>query len=85
MNLELDNNYSVITEGIKTRLRVLDIKVVDIDNFSEKMKDITISNDDTNLIKKKLIKLIDDSNFGQEEKKYLKTITPFNYTGIYKL
>lgn len=85
MNLDLENNYSVIIEGIQTRLRVLDIKVVDIDNFSDKMKNITINNDDKNLIKKNLIKIIEDGTFGQDEKKYLKTITPFNYTGIYKL
>ena len=28
---------------------------------------------------------IDSHDFSEEEKKYLKTITPFNYTGIYKL
>tara|TARA_B100000795_G_C22805081_1_gene444312 strand:- start:4349 stop:5689 length:1341 start_codon:yes stop_codon:yes gene_type:complete len=80
LNYELNTNYMVIAEGIQTRMKVLGMK-----DSIEKMKEITRNTNDTTLIKKNLIKFIDEGNFGQEEKKYLKTITPFNYTGIYKL
>ena len=77
MRKELEDNYSVISEGIQTRMKVLGIE-----GSYEKMKEITRKNSDS---KKELMKFIDQSGFTPEEKKYLNTITPFNYTGIYKL
>jgi adenylosuccinate lyase len=77
MRKELEDNYCVISEGIQTRMKVLGIE-----GSYEKMKEITRKNSDS---KKELLKFIEQSEFTSEEKKYLKTITPFNYTGIYKL
>jgi adenylosuccinate lyase len=77
MRRELEENYCVISEGIQTRMKVLGIE-----GSYEKMKEITRKNGDS---KKELLKFIEQSDFTLEEKKYLKTITPFNYTGIYKL
>jgi adenylosuccinate lyase len=77
MRKELEDNYSVISEGIQTRMKVLGIE-----GSYEKMKEITRKNSDS---KKELMKFIEHSSFTPEEKKYLNTITPFNYTGIYKL
>ena len=77
MRKELEDNYCVISEGIQTRMKVLGIE-----GSYEKMKEITRKNSDS---KKELLKFIEQSEFTPEEKKYLKTITPFNYTGIYKL
>lgn len=77
MRKELEDNYCVISEGIQTRMKVLGIE-----GSYEKMKEITRKNSDS---KKELLKFIEQNDFTSEEKKYLKTITPFNYTGIYKL
>ena len=80
INKELEDNYMVIAEGIQTRMKVLGIE-----GSYEKMKEITRNNNDSFQIKKELNKFVESSGFSNEEKKYLKTITPFNYTGIYKL
>ena len=77
MKKELEENYCVISEGLQTRMKVLGV-----DGSYEKMKEITRKNGDS---KKELTRFIENSDFTNEEKKYLKTITPFNYTGIYKL
>jgi Adenylosuccinate lyase len=74
---ELEENFNVISEGLQTRMKVLGIE-----ESYEKMKEITRKKCDT---KKELINFIDTNPFSPDEKKYLKTITPFNYTGIYKL
>ena len=80
INKELEENFIVIAEGIQTRMKVLGIG-----GSYEKMKEMTRNNKDSSEIKKELIKFIEQSGFTADEKKYLKTITPFNYTGIYKL
>lgn len=74
---ELKDNFIVVAEGIQTRM-----KVIGIENSYEKMKEITRKNSDS---KTELIKFIDESNFTESEKTYLKSITPFNYTGVFKL
>ena len=77
---ELNENYVVVTEGIQTRMKVLGM-----DDSYEKMKELTRKHTDNSSMKKEIINFIDINDFSDEEKKYLKTITPFNYTGIYKL
>jgi adenylosuccinate lyase len=77
---ELNDNYVVVSEGIQTRMKVLGM-----DDSYEKMKEITRKHMDNSSMKKEIINFIDVNDFSDEEKKYLKTITPFNYTGIYKL
>ena len=77
---ELNDNYVVVSEGIQTRMKVLGME----DSY-EKMKDITRKYMDNAKVKKEITDFIDGHEFTEEEKKYLKTITPFNYTGIYKL
>tara|TARA_B100000768_G_C11271223_1_gene373538 strand:+ start:1 stop:1263 length:1263 start_codon:yes stop_codon:yes gene_type:complete len=69
---ELTENYSVILDGIKTRFKVINFYTED--NLAD--------------IKKKsdLIEKLNKFNeISIEEKKYILTITPFNFTGIYKL
>ena len=69
---ELNNNYSVIIDGIKTRLKVID--------YHPKQSIDSINN------KQDLINIFKQFNdITEEEKKYILTITPFNFTGIYKL
>lgn len=80
INRELEDNFIVISEGIQTRMKVLGIG-----GSYEKMKELTRNNKDSSEIKKELIQFIEQSEFTGDEKKYLKTITPFNYTGVYKL
>ena len=70
----------VVSEGIQTRMKVLGME-----ESYEKMKDITRKYMDNASIRKELVEFIDGNDFSADEKKYLKTITPFNYTGIYKL
>ena len=77
---ELEDNYVVVSEGIQTRMKVLGME-----ESYEKMKDITRKYMDNGSIKKAINEFIDGNEFSLEEKRYLKTITPFNYTGIYKL
>ncbi len=77
---ELEENYVVVSEGIQTRMKVLGME-----ESYEKMKDITRKYMDNSSIRKAINEFIDGNEFTVEEKRYLKTITPFNYTGIYKL
>jgi adenylosuccinate lyase len=72
MEEELVNKYDLIIDGFKTRLSVLDIEYDD-----------NIFN--TNINRENLTKIIDCLDITENEKKYLGTITPLNYTGIYKL
>ena len=76
---DLKENFCVVSEGIQTRLKVLGIE-----NSYETFKELTRNNDKKNL-KENIKKLVDSLDIEESEKKYLNTITPFNYTGIYKL
>ena len=77
--LELNNNFEVITEGIATRLKILGI----YDSYENLLNISRNSNKDN--IKQNIHKYIQNLNIPEKEKKYLLTITPHNYTGIYKL
>ena len=69
---ELTNKYEVTIDGFKTRLSVLEVEY-----------DENIFN--TNINRENLTRIIDSLDITENEKKYLGTITPLNYTGIYKL
>lgn len=77
---DLENNYMVVAEGIQTRMKVLGIE-----NAYEVMKEITRTGKSNDELKVEIKKLIDSLEIEPTEKKYLNTISPFNYTGIYKL
>ena len=79
METDLEENFSVVSEGIQTRLKVLGV-----DNSYESFKEITRNYDKSN-IKTKINELVQSLDIEEAEKKYLNTITPLNYTGIYKL
>ena len=70
----------VVAEGIQTRMKVLGIE-----NAYEVMKEITRTGKSNDELKVEIKKLIDSLEIEPTEKKYLNTISPFNYTGIYKL
>ena len=76
---DLEDNFCVVAEGIQTRLKVLGI-----DNSYETFKEVTRNNDKSK-IKERMKEVINSLDIEDSEKKYLNTITPFNYTGIYKL
>lgn len=72
---ELDNNWAVVAEAIQTILRREAYP-----NPYEALKDLTRN---TTKIDKELIhSFIDNLKIGDNIKKELKNITPFNYTGI---
>ena len=79
MDTDLEENFSVVSEGIQTRLKVLGV-----DNSYESFKEITRNYDKSN-INIKINELVQSLDIEEAEKKYLNTITPLNYTGIYKL
>ena len=68
---ELSNNYYIILDGIKTRFKVIDF------NPENNLDNIKNKND--------LIHFFKNCTLSNEEKKYILTISPFNFTGIYKL
>jgi adenylosuccinate lyase len=76
---ELNNHFEIITEGIATRLKILGIY-----NSYESLLDIS-RNSNNNNIHDNINKYIQSIDIPEKEKKYLFTITPHNYTGIYKL
>ena len=72
---DLENNWSVVAEAIQTILRR--------ENFSnpyEVLKGLTRTNN--HITKKTIHKFLDTLELNEELKKELKSITPFNYTGI---
>ena len=77
---DLEENFMVVAEGIQTRMKVLGIE-----NAYEVMKEITRTGKSNEELKIEIKKLIDSLEIEPTEKKYLNTISPFNYTGIYKL
>tara|TARA_B100000123_G_scaffold78207_1_gene56188 strand:+ start:427 stop:1779 length:1353 start_codon:yes stop_codon:yes gene_type:complete len=79
LNKDLEENFSIVSEGIQTRLKVLGVE-----NSYETFKNITRTNNKKD-IKENIKKIIDSLEIEESEKKYLNTITPFNYTGIYRL
>ena len=79
MEKDLHDNYSVVAEGIQTRLKVLGVE-----NSYETFKELT-RNHEGEKIGEKITSLVNSLEIEDTEKKYLNTITPLNYTGIYKL
>lgn len=72
---DLENNWSVVAEAIQTILRR--------ENFSnpyELLKELTRSNN--HITKNTIHKFLDTLDLNETLKKELKSITPFNYTGI---
>ena len=72
---DLENNWSVVAEAIQTILRR--------ENFSnpyELLKGLTRSNN--HITKNTIHKFLDTLELNEKLKKELKSITPFNYTGI---
>ena len=82
INNDLNNNYSVISEAIQVKLKSLGI-----DNSYEKIKDITRIHSDSSIsIKDKLDSFIDSlEDITPDQKKSIKKMTPFTYTGKYTM
>ena len=76
LNKELDDNSLVILEGIVARLKLLSGE-----NKYETFKLLARAEN----AKEKLERVLNNLDIEEEEKKYLKTCKPNNYTGIYKL
>ena len=75
INSDLENNWSVVAEAIQTILRR--------ENFSnpyEVLKGLTRTNN--HITKNTIHKFLDTLELNETLKKELKSITPFNYTGI---
>ena len=72
---ELDKNRHLILDGICARLKILGVENTD---------ELINSIDDKNN-QKKITHFINDLEIDIKEKKYLNTISTFNYTGLYKL
>jgi adenylosuccinate lyase len=72
---DLNNNWAVIAEGIQTVLRKEGYP-----NPYEALKNLTRTNSSIN--REVIQKFIDQLDVEENVKSQLKTITPFNYTGI---
>ena len=75
INQDLENNWAVIAEGIQTILRREGYT-----NPYESLKFLTRTN--KKITKTTISNFIDDLNISSSIKKELKSISPFNYTGI---
>jgi adenylosuccinate lyase len=75
IELDLENNWSVIAEAIQTILRRENYL-----NPYEKLKQLTRTND--RIDQKTFIDFIDSLEIEERIKNEMKAITPFNYTGI---
>ena len=78
IHAELDNNWAVIAEAIQTVLRKEGYP-----KPYEALKELTRTNSKIN--QETLAIFIDQLDISQELKQHLKSITPFSYTGIFKL
>jgi adenylosuccinate lyase len=70
INDDLDNNWAVVAEAIQTVLR----------NPYEALKELTRKNE--KITKEGIVEFIDGLKVSKELKDKLKSISPFNYTGI---
>ena len=75
LNEDLNENWIVVAEAIQTILRKEGFK-----NPYEALKELTRSN--TKVDQKEIQKFIEELNIDEEVKSKLKSITPFNYTGL---
>ena len=73
INEDLKKSYNVVLEGILSRL-----KVVSNINCYKSLKDISNN-------KNSIEEFIENLRIDEDERKYLKTCKPDNFTGIYKL
>lgn len=76
IHADLENNWAVVAEAIQTILRKHGYP-----NPYEVLKMLTRTNE--RITKKDLVKFIDELELDEEIKTKLKSITPFNYTGVY--
>ena len=75
LNEDLNENWIVVAEAIQTILRKEGFK-----NPYEALKDLTRSN--TKVDQQEIQKFIEELNIDEQVKSKLKSITPFNYTGL---
>ncbi len=75
INSDLEDNWAVVAEAIQTILRRENYP-----NPYEKLKELTRKNE--KITKDSIQSFIDNLDIKDEIKKELKSITPFNYTGI---
>ena len=75
INEDLNENWIVVAEAIQTILRKEGFK-----NPYEALKELTRSNKKVN--EKEIKMFIEGLNIGEHVKSRLKSITPFNYTGL---
>jgi adenylosuccinate lyase len=75
INVDLENNWAVVTEGIQTILRKHGYPAP-----YEELKNLSRTNG--KIGKAEIHQFIDKLNIDEKIKDLLKTITPFNYTGI---
>ena len=75
LNEDLNKNWIVVAEAIQTILRKEGFK-----NPYEALKELTRSN--TKVDQQEIQKFIEELNIDEQVKSKLKSITPFNYTGL---
>ena len=75
LNQDLNENWIVVAEAIQTILRKEGFK-----NPYEALKELTRSN--TKVDQQEIQKFIEELNIDEQVKSKLKSITPFNYTGL---
>ena len=75
LNEDLNKNWIVVAEAIQTILRKEGFK-----NPYEALKELTRSN--AKVDQKEIQNFIEELNIDQQVKSKLKSITPFNYTGL---
>ena len=75
LNEDLNENWIVVAEAIQTILRKEGFK-----NPYEALKELTRSN--TKVDQEEIQKFIEELNIDEQVKSKLKSITPFNYTGL---
>ena len=75
LNQDLNENWIVVAEAIQTILRKEGFK-----NPYEALKELTRSN--TRVDQEEIQKFIEELNIDEQVKSKLKSITPFNYTGL---
>ena len=78
INTDLDDNWAVVAEAIQTVLRREGYP-----KPYEALKELTRTN--SHITEKSLSIFIDELEIDDKVKTYLKSISPFNYTGIVKL
>ena len=76
INADLDSNSLVVLEGIVGRL-----KLVSNTNMYDLFKNVSRQENS----KEEIEKIINSLDIEEDERKYLKTCKPNNFTGIYKL